>query len=183
MRAARQFVDQPAFYRAEGERPVLRRGLDGFVMVEHPAHLGARKIGVEQQPGALLHGGFMAIVFHVGAELRGPAVLPHDGAGQRLARMAVPRNDRFALVGDSDRCDRTGRLASDLPRAGKRLGPYLGRIVFDPRGARIMLGQLLLGDRFHRPVGCENHRAGGGGPRVEDENAIGHALSLANGGW
>ena len=54
-------------------------------IVEQPADLSAGEIGVEQQAGALLHPGLVTRSAKFGAEGLGAAVLPDDGAVQRLA--------------------------------------------------------------------------------------------------
>ncbi len=166
MRSARQFVDQPAFDRAEGEGSGPRRRPHRIFVVEHPAHLRAREIGVEQQSGALLDLRLVPVVLHVGAEFRRTPVLPDDGASERFARIPIPGNDRFALVGDADGGDVARSLADDLARARQGLFPYLARVVLDPAGFGIMLRQVRLRDRFHPPVGGEDHRPGRGGPGI-----------------
>jgi hypothetical protein len=70
-------------------------------------------------------------------------VLPDDRAVQRPARRTVPKDDRLALVGDSDRRD-VGRLKLERPnllvRNGKlRLPNLRGVVLYQPR-----LGVVLL---------------------------------------
>ena len=183
MVAARKLVDQPALDGAESEPAGLRGAAHRLVIVEHPAHLGAREIGIEQQAGPPLDLRLVTVILHARTELGGSPVLPHNRARKRIAALAVPCDHRLALVGYSDRRDRARITSDNLARASQRALPDLGRIVFDPAGTRIMLGQFGLRDAFQPSVAGEDHSPRRRGPGVQYENAIGHALSHANGRW
>src|SRR6202022_583268 len=102
----------------------------------------------------------------------GAAVLPDDGAMNRLAGDAVPHHCRFALVGDADRGDVLGADAGFLQRlaaGGDGGGPDVLRLVLDPARRRKMLREFLLrGCRDGDELGgfwAKPTRARGGGPR------------------
>jgi hypothetical protein len=52
---ARQLEHEPAFDRAKGEAPFSRRVGHRRLVIEQPAHLGGREVGIEQQPGLRAH--------------------------------------------------------------------------------------------------------------------------------
>ena len=183
MHPAGQPEDEPALDRPESERAVCCCGPYARVIVEQPAHLGAGEIGVEQQAGLFLHQRLLPGFLQRGAEIGRPAILPDDGARQRLARASVPRHHRLALVGDTDGRDVFGPLSHRLAHAGQRLLPDFFRIVFDPAGAGIMLRQFGLRDRGELAVAAEDHGACRCRPGIEDQNAFGHEISLLAGGW
>ena len=168
-RSAGELEGQPAFDRPEGQRALLRSAAHLGHVVEHPAHLGAREIGIEQQPGALLHPGLVPRIAQGGAKGLGAAVLPYDGVGERLAGGAIPRHHGLALVGNADTGDRRcpARLVQHRLHAGERLVPDLARIMLDPAGLRIVLGQRFLRTGEQHAVMCKQHRAGRGGAFVE----------------
>ena len=62
MRAPREIEDQPAFDRSEGEVAALARAAHRLVMIEQPAHLGGREIGIEEEAGARLHLRFVPLI-------------------------------------------------------------------------------------------------------------------------
>jgi len=72
-------------------------------VVEQPANFRSRKIRIEQQAGFAPEERFVAAVFQLLAETRGAAILPHDGAVDRLTGGALPHERRLALVGDAER--------------------------------------------------------------------------------
>ena len=73
-----------------------------FYIIQHPRDLGAREIGIEQQTGNGIDPGLMAGGLQALALAGRPAVLPDDGAVDRLARPTIPDDHGFALVCDPD---------------------------------------------------------------------------------
>ena len=137
-----------------------------------PGDLGAREIGIEQQPGLRLHRRFMPRRLQPRAKLRRAPVLPNDRPRQRRAAAPRPEADRLALIGDPDPRDppRAARRRHHLPRAGERRLPDLLRIMLDPPVPRIMLGKLALRDAQAGPVPREQHRPRARRARIDDED-------------
>src|SRR5205085_7234435 len=73
-----------------------------FRVVEQPLDLRARKVRVEHKPRLLADRVFKAARLQLVAGGGSPPVLPHDRAGDRSARRALPSDDRLALVRDAD---------------------------------------------------------------------------------
>jgi hypothetical protein len=106
--------------------------------------------------------------------LGGAAVLPDDGAGTGDAGASVPRDDRLALVGDTDRSDRPAELRVQLGEHRARGVPDLRRVVLDPAGLGEVLGELAVGPA-HRPavaVDRERSDAGGAGVDRDDDGLV-----------
>src|SRR5205085_1548335 len=109
-------------------------------------------LGLDQRFGTLL--------FQPRAFIGGAAILPDDCPVDRLARGAVPYDDRLALVGDADSGDSTNvSLTEDLARDRQCVLPNLLGIMFDPAALRIMLLKLSLGHRNGSWPGIEQDRA------------------------
>ena len=124
----------------------------------------------------------MAFIMQLSAEFSSTAVLPDDGAGQWIARIAIPGDHGFTLVGDPDGSDISCSITRDIAHALKRLRPYFGRIVFHPAGPWIMLRQIRLRDALHASFVIEDHRSGRSRPRVEDQNFRSHAFLVPSAG-
>ena len=93
----------------------------------------------------------------VGAEIRGPPVLPDDGVVNGFPRIFLPDNDRFPLVRDPDRRDLLwphSRTLDGFPAGPRRRSPEIRRIMLHPARGREMLREFLLrhGCDLHRPV-------------------------------
>ncbi len=116
------------------------------------------------------------------AAQRGAApVLPDDRGSERLAGGAVPEDQRLALIGDADRRHAIGPAGRLDHRGGAcgRLAPNLGGVVLDqPRGG-IMLLDLGRSRAEAFAVGREEHRAGGGGALVDDQQQFAHGRGLS----
>ena len=86
---------------------------------------------------------------------RRATILPHDRAMNRLAAGAIPNDDRFALIRDTDRrdvCRLQPRFRKYLARHVALARPDFLGIVFDPTRLRKVLAELALGDaRRFRP--------------------------------
>ena len=141
--AAGELEDEPGVDRPEG-RPARR--LD---VLEQPLDLGAREVGVDDEPGALAHQRLVPGL--ASARRSAPAVrrscqTSARWTGSPVAR--VPGDHRLALVGDPDRVQ-VGALD---PGVGDRLRghppghlPDLVRVVLDPAGPREVLLELRVG--------------------------------------
>jgi len=147
-------------------------------VVEQPAELGAGKIRIEQQPGFLAEVRRASLLFQRGAEVGGAAILPDDGAVQRPAGAAVPEQRRLALVGQADRRDVFAGeigLGHGAERGAARGLPQIARVVFDPAGPRVVLGEFLLRAGHGAAAPVKDDRAGGSGALVEGKD-VGHGV-------
>jgi hypothetical protein len=97
------------------------------------------------------------------APVRGPPILPDDGAVNRAPARPVPQQRRFALIGDADggNIARLGAgIAHGAPAGFERGGPQILGRVLDLAVGREMLRKLALGKGRDRGVGPEKN-----GPR------------------
>src|SRR5690606_19446211 len=80
------------------------------------------------------------------------------------------------LIGDPNARDATCPASGldHLAGGGERALPYFLRIVLDPARLGIVLRQLGPLGSVQLSVRREQHRAGGGGARVEDQDELGH---------
>ncbi len=96
---------QVAVDGAEQELAALGARARARHMVEDPGDLGAGEIGIDDQPRFGRDRRLMPVGLEPCADVGGAAVLPDDGAMDRLAGGLVPHQRRLALVGDADRGD------------------------------------------------------------------------------
>ena len=148
--AGGQLPDEPAVDRTEAQLAVFGTGLRSLHVVEQPADFARREVGVDHQTGLVAKGLDQAPALELGAQRRRAAVLPDDGAGNRLSGSSAPHHRSLALVGDADggQCSRRDppaaqRLAHDVERDP----PDLLGIMLDPAGLRIMLTKFRVGAR------------------------------------
>jgi len=158
-----QLPDQKAVDGAEHQfaPPGPRAGT--FDVVKQPFDLGAREIGVKQQAGVTGDHRLQPGVLHLLADRGRAAVLPDDGVVDGLARLAVPDQGRFALVGDADGGDAGGIHPGllDHRTGGARDGrPQVCRVMLHPAGGGEKLGEFLLGGGCHLQAGIKKDRAG-----------------------
>src|SRR5690606_11651702 len=129
------------------ELPGLRIRACPLDVIEEPADLSAREIGIEDEPGSFHEHRFQPVYAESVAEIGRPPVLPDDGVMDGPAALAIPDDCCLALVGDADRGDVAGREVCLCKRpAGRRddAAPYLLRVMFDPAGGRKNLRKFLL---------------------------------------
>ena len=123
---------------------------------QQPGHLRGREVRVEHEAGALAHEGQVAGGGQLVAAVGGAAVLPDDGAVQRLAGAAVPGHDRLALVGDPDGGDRPSSSAATAGQRGPHgVGDVDGVVLHPPRPGEVL--RELAGTT--RPHGAGRRRA------------------------
>ena len=104
----------------------------------------------------------MALLLELVAIAGGAAVLPDDGMRDRLSGLAVPEDDRLALIGDADRLDVAGADVCVADGLGDHLegdqDDLLG-VVLDPAGLGIVLREFGVGAAAHLTVMVEDeHR-------------------------
>ena len=176
--AAGQSPDEEAVDRAECEIALLGKRARVLDIVEQPGDLRRRKIGVEQKPRPLGDHALEALRLELGALRRSAPILPDDGIVNRLARLAIPDERRFPLIGDADADQVFGatlrfeqRLASRVQHAS----PDVLRIVLHPSLAGENLREFPLRHRHRSSVGAEDDGASRCRALIDDENASLHA--------
>src|SRR5262245_61438546 len=111
------------------------------------------------------------------AKIGGAAVLPYEGAMDRLAGFAIPDNNRLAMIGDADGGDLLRRAPCGVERRGdhgtNRL-PDLPRIVLDEAGLGIMLLDLAGGAAAALAGAVEDQGARAGRTLVNGEDECFH---------
>ena len=93
--AAGEPPEQETVDGAKGELTVFGTGSGAFHMVEDPGEFGGRKIGIEQQSGAVTNLAFAPIRAQLCAKTGGTAILPDDGVVDGCAGLPVPYERRF----------------------------------------------------------------------------------------
>ena len=143
--------------------------------------LVAGEVGVDRQPGPLPHQRLLPRRPQLVAALGGAAVLPDQGAVDRLAARRVPGDHGLALVGDPDPVE----LGALDPGVGDRLGgdpprhlPDLGGVVLDPARPREVLLELRVGAAGDPPLAVEDEAGRAGGPLVDREDHVGDYRSV-----
>ncbi|MNS61661.1 hypothetical protein D3C72_946940 [compost metagenome] len=182
--AAREVPQQPGVDRAEGDLAFLRALEDLGVLLEAPADLGAREVGVHHQTGALLELGGLARVDELLAVVRGAAALPDDRLADRLAGGLVPQHDGLALVGDADAGDRRGvHLGGTqaIAQGLEGLGPDLFGVVLHPARLGVVLRDLAVALAGHPALAVEEDHGAAGGALIDRENVVGHEVAPAGG--
>ena len=150
-------------------------------MVEQPLDLRRGKVGVDVQSRFLGHKLAHAPLFAKGIrDVRRAAALPDDGVVDGLARRAIPKNRRLALVRDADRRDRAAkaRFAQGLRGNGALALPDLVRVVLDPAGLRKVLGEFALRDAAHFAALIEENAAIGSRAGVQGHDVFCHEYVL-----
>ena len=99
--SAGELVNQPAIDRAGCKFPRIGSVPQPRHVVEQPGELGARKVRIDHQTGFFREHRLAAVGLQPVAVTGGAAVLPHNGRVDRLAGLAVPDDDRFALIGNA----------------------------------------------------------------------------------
>ena len=147
-------------------------------MVEDPAHLGAREVGVDFESGALSNVFGMAFAAQPVAIVGRPPVLPHDGVVDGLAGGTVPHNRGFPLVCDADPGDvrhRQSGLGHGIPSGGELRSQDFLWIVLHPSRLGIVLGEFLLGQGDNVSGMIKNQTAAAGRALVEGEDVLAHS--------
>ena len=171
--AAGQPPHQERVDGAERELAALGAFAGARHVVEDPGDLGAGEIGIDDQAGLFGDRGLVAFALEPGADIGGAAVLPDDGAMDRLSGSAVPHHRGLALVGDADGGDVLCLQSRLLQRVAARddgRGPDVLRLVLDPAGGRKVLLKLLLRDGGDGDVGSEHDGARGRGALIDGQN-------------
>ena len=148
------------------QRPGVR------LVLGQPHQLGGGEVGVQAQAGQLGDPVLVTLVAQPCADVGRTPVLPDDRPPRRPQRLAVPEQDRLALVGDADRLQLggvvrrqrvAGRLQGGLP-------DLLGRVL-DPAGLGEVLRELLVA--LGRDLAVLGHHDGGdaGGAGVDGQDA------------
>ncbi len=98
-RTAGELEQQPGIDRAGAQSPGRRARPCRRVLFQQPTDLGRRKHRVEREAGLCSHHGFHRRRPQIVDALGRTAALPRHAGPDRLASLAVPHEDRLALVG------------------------------------------------------------------------------------
>ncbi len=131
-------------------------------MIEEPAQFRAGKIGIEQKAGLRGKRLLRPVRAQLLANAGRAAILPDDGAMDRLARAAVPQERGLALVRDPHGGDVLGREPGLLQGFARDIVlrlPDLRRLVLDPARLGKMLLELALRPRERAAGAIEDDRA------------------------
>jgi len=121
--------------------------------------------------------GAPAFLRKLGAKVRGTAVLPDDGVGERLACRPLPHDSGLALIGDADRGDRFRSDPAQHFAADVKHGPpdLLGVVLHLPRRG-IDLRERHLRRGAGTALTVEQNGAGARRPLIDgqDESLFAH---------
>ena len=133
-----QVPDEPRVHGAEEELATLGTRLRLGHVIEDPAELGAREVGVDHQAGRALDVLLQASRLQLVAQLSRATILPDDRVHDRPARIALPHDRRLALVGDADPGDLLRACVAQLQHTigdGELTMPDVLGVVFHPARA------------------------------------------------
>ncbi len=169
-----QIPDEPRIHRTEKKPARLRVGSCPRHMFQNPCNFGRAEISVGNQP-RLTSDYLLQRVAVFGC----PAALPYDGVIHRLARLFIPYDGGFPLVGNSDAADIFG------PRAHNRHGfrchgnlrrPDFHGVMLYPPGLRINLCKLLLLHTADISLFVKQNAAGTGSSLIQRHNIFVHCI-------
>ena len=146
-RATGQLPEQPGVNRAEGQFAAPRPFPGTGHVVQQPTDLAPGEISVNDQTRLARNQVAVAGALEIVAEPGRPAVLPDNGVMDGLSVPAVPNDSGFALIGNADGRDVSGRQSGagqGGPGDSDLAGPYFQRVVLHPTGLREELRKLLL---------------------------------------
>ena len=141
--ALRELPDEVAIHRSRAQPARPKRRLRRRDMIERPADLARRKIGVGHKPRARVDE-FLCVLVQRLAPCRRTPTLPADRRTYRVTRNAVPQDDRLALVGDADARELVARKARAGIEDVRRFEVDLVGVLLHPAGVRKALSHLLL---------------------------------------
>ena len=150
-------------------------------MVQDPADLGGREVGVGQQAGGGLDVVGEALGHQLVHQAGGAAALPDDGVVNGGAGGFVPDDGGFPLVGDADGRQVGGldaALGHHLHHDGVLGGPDFHGVVLHPALFGVDLGEFLLADGDDILLLVEQDGPGTGGSLVQRENVFRHGMYL-----
>ena len=171
--AGGELPDEPGVDGAEGELATVGAGAGVGNVFEEPGDLAGGEVGVEDEAGAGLEEGLVAVGAELVAEGGVAAVLPDEGVVDGLAGGAVPDEGGLALVGDADGGDiGCGEvlLFEESADGGELRGPDGLRVLFDPAVLGVDLGEFALGGGEDDTVMVDDDGAGAARALIEGED-------------
>jgi hypothetical protein len=160
---------QPALHGAGGQLAPLGPAAEGRI-AQQPFELGGGEVRVGDQAGPLPEQRLEPGVAELAAAGAGAAILPDDRGGRRHQGAAVPEHHRLALVGDAQG-DRP--LPARAHRLSHRLegdAEDLVRVMLDPAGLGIVLGELAVAAAEDPAILVHHQRGRSGGALIERED-------------
>src|SRR5205814_498232 len=100
--AARQPLDEVAVGRPEAEPVLPGEGCGLARVVQYPAQLGCREVGIERKAAELEDLLRAPLALERRYRFRRALILPDDGVRDRPAGPAITSDDRLALIGERD---------------------------------------------------------------------------------
>src|SRR6185437_1779642 len=109
-----QLPDQPRVDCAEQQVSGCGAVLAVWDGVQQPADLGARKVGIHEQPGALAEERLVAFRLESVADVGGDTALPDHRWPDRGSRACIPDDGCLTLIGDAHASNVGGRNAGAI---------------------------------------------------------------------
>ena len=103
--AARELPDEPRLYRAEENVAPASFFTRSRNVIEEPLDLRRAEIRINDEPRLFPNQRSQPLFFPSVAGLRRPPALPDNRVMDRLARLSIPQDGRFALIRNPDRRD------------------------------------------------------------------------------
>src|SRR5687767_10550950 len=95
---------QPGINGTKSQFSFLRFFAGAFYIIEYPADLGGRKIGVHDETRLFLYQ-FTGMYFQLITKCGCTTVLPYNSVMYRCAGFSIPHYGRLALVGNTNGCN------------------------------------------------------------------------------
>ena len=148
--SAGELPDQPGVDSAREQSSIA--GDEGDLrFLEQPLDLCRREIRIGAETGVLSDECCLAAQLQTA--LSSATILPDDGTRQRLPRVAMPKHNRLALVGDADDIGTHTGCRNRIARRQQCALENLLGIMLDPARLRIVLGDLLVSASLHLTIG------------------------------
>ncbi len=119
----------------------------------------------------------------VGAQGLGPAVLPYDGRGQRLAGPGIPGQHGLALIRQRNRVDRAAGLVEGGASGAEHGLQQFCRVLLDAAAVEVARVDSDLGNAYYTLLGIDNDRLGARGALVDGQYRHFTASSVSPATW
>ena len=170
-----QVVYEETVHRARTQLAAFRSLPRARDLLQNPLHLCAGKIRVRHQARALTNGRFHPLAQKPLHQRRGAATLPNDRSAYGLARLPIPHERGFALIGDADGGDIPHVHPGSFHRRAQRLDLRMQNvhgIVLHPARARINLPEFTPLRRHDVPCFIKDNCAGTRRPLIQRNDIL-----------